>query len=416
MTMKIIRTIARYSIAVVFIFSGFVKAIDPWGSAYKFYDYFEAFHMDFLMPLTLAFAILLCTAELLIGLTLFLNIRMKVTAWALLIFMIYFTLLTFYLALANPVSDCGCFGDAVILTNWQTFFKNLIFLVPTAVVFWQRKKYSVDFSPLTEWSITGILAVMIVLLSLYCLRNLPIMDFRPYKIGANIPELMKIPEGMPVDEYETVLVYEKEGIQKEFTLDSPEKPWSDTSWTWIETRNNLVSKGYVPPIHDFSLISSGNVDITDNVLSNPGYSFLIVASNVKKSSMKGLKKLNDFASQAQKEGYAVYGMTSSTQQVIKESIGVIHLAFTFYTTDEITLKTMVRSNPGLILIKEGVVLAKWHYRNIPSVEDFQTYGALSYSLTQLQKRQSDTTAWLFIFLIVIMALGLHIFRIRERNG
>ena len=415
MTMKIIRTIARYLIAAVFIFSGFVKAIDPWGSAYKFYDYFEAFHMDFLMPLSLVFAILLSMAELLIGLTLFLKIRMKVAAWALLIFMISFTLLTLYLAITNPVSDCGCFGDALILTNWQTFFKNLIFLVPTAIVFWQREKYTVDFSPVAEWSITGILAVIIVLLSVYCLRNLPLMDFRPYKVGANIPELMRIPEGMPVDEYETVLVYEKEGVHKEFTLDSPEKPWGDTTWKWIETRNQLVSEGYVPPIHDFSLISPENVDITDNVLSDTGYSFLIVASNVKKSSRKGLIKMNEFASQALKKGYSVYGMTSSTQQVIEEYIGDILLVFTFYTTDEITLKTMVRSNPGLILIKEGIVLAKWHYRNVPSVDELQTYGALSFSLAQLQKRQLATTAYLFIFLVLIMTLGLHIFRIRKQD-
>lgn len=410
MTMKIIRNIARYIIAAVFIFSGFVKAVDPWGPAYKFCDYFEAFGMDFLMPLTLVFSFLLITAELLIGLVLFLKIRMKVAAWALLIFMAYFTLLTLYLAIANPVTDCGCFGDAVILTNWQTFIKNLIFLIPTFIVFWQRKKYSVDFSPVAEWSITGVLAVMIVLLPVYCLRNLPLMDFRPYKVGANIPELMKIPEGMPVDEYETVLIYEKDGIQKEFTLDSPEKPWSDTSWKWIETRNNLVKKGYTPPIHDFSLVSPEGEDITDFVLSDPGYSFLIIAHNVRKSSIEGLKKINDFASQAIEKGFTVYGMTSSTQQVIQESTVNIRLAFTFYTTDEITLKTIVRSNPGLVLIKEGVVLAKWHYRDIPSLEDIQLYQALSYSLTELHKNQLSQNAYIFILVVLVLALLLYIYK------
>lgn len=410
MTIRIVRNVARYIIGAIFIFSGFVKAIDPWGSAYKFYDYFEAFHMDYLMPLTLVFAIILSTTELLIGLNLFLKIRMKVTAWVLLIFMGYFSILTLFLAITNPVSDCGCFGDAVILTNWQTFFKNLIFLIPTFVVFHQRKQYETGYSSTLEWSITGTLAIISILLSLYCIRNLPLIDFRPYKIGANIPALMEIPEGMPVDEYRTVLVYEKDGIQKEFTLDSPEKPWSDTSWKWIETKNILISKGYVPPIHDFSLVSPEGVDITDHLFYDQEYSFLIIASDIQKTNQKGLKGINDFALQAQEAGYNVYGMTSSTQEVIKEETEDIKLHFTFYTTDEITLKTIIRSNPGLILIKEGIILGKWHFRNMPSLDALQFHGPLSYSLLASQKERSDAIAIIVVLLIGILGLLLFFFR------
>ncbi len=410
MIIKYVRNIARFIIGAVFIFSGFVKAIDPWGSAFKFYDYFEAFGMDFLMPLTLVFAIILSTSELLIGLNLFFKIRMKETAWALFIFMAFFTILTLILAITNPVTDCGCFGDALILTNWQTFFKNLIFLVPTLIVFQQRKLYEKGFASIIEWSASGVFAIIVVLLSVYCLRNLPLMDFRPYKIGANIPKLMEIPEGMPTDEYETVMIYEKNGIQKEFTLNSPEKPWSDTTWKWIETRNRLISKGYVPPIHDFSLVSPDGEDITGGLLSDSGYSFLIVSSNVKKINPKGLKIINEFASRALEEGYRVYGMTSSTQQVIEEATGQVQLAFTFYTTDEITLKTIIRSNPGLLLIKEGVVLGKWHFRNVPLLENLKTYGALSYSLVSLHKERSDGIAYIVILLIGFMASLLYHFR------
>ncbi len=410
MTIRIVRNVARYIIGAIFIFSGFVKAIDPWGSAYKFYDYFEAFHMDYLMPLTLVFAIILSTTELLIGLNLFLKIRMKVTAWVLLIFMGYFSILTLFLAITNPVSDCGCFGDAVKLTNWQTFFKNLIFLIPTFVVFHQRKQYETGYSSTLEWSIIGTLAIISILLSLYCIRNLPLIDFRPYKIGANIPALMEIPEGMPVDEYRTVLVYEKDGIQKEFTLDSPEKPWSDTSWKWIETKNILISKGYVPPIHDFSLVSPEGVDITDHLFYDQEYSFLIIASDIQKTNQKGLKGINDFALQAQEAGYNVYGMTSSTQEVIKEETEDIKLHFTFYTTDEITLKTIIRSNPGLILIKEGIILGKWHFRNMPSLDALQFHGPLSYSLLASQKERSDAIAIIVVLLIGILGLLLFFFR------
>jgi len=406
-----VRNIARFIIGSVFIFSGFVKAIDPWGSAYKFSDYFEAFRMEFLTSLSLVFAILLSTAELLIGLNLFLKLRMRETAWALLLFMCYFTILTLVLAIINPISDCGCFGDAIILTNWQTFFKNLIFLVPTIIIFQQRKVFITGrLSPIAEWSVSGSLTVLILLLSVYCLRNLPLIDFRPYKIGANIPELMKIPEGMPADEYETILVYEKNGVPKEFTLDSPGKPWSDTTWKWIETKNILIKKGFVPPIHDFSLMSPEGDDITDFLLSDTAYSFLIVSSNVKKINRKGLKLVNEFASHALKEGYKVYGMTSSTSKVIDQVTEDVRLAFTFYITDEITLKTMIRSNPGLMLIKEGVVLGKWHFRNVPSLQELDMYGGLSYSLLAARKERSDGIAIIVVLLIGFLGVVLYYFR------
>ena len=410
MTMRIFRNTARFIMGAVFIFSGFVKAIDPWGSAYKFSDYFEAFGMDFLMPLSFAFALILSTTELTIGLNLFFRIRMKETAWVLIIYMVYFTILTFYSAITNPVTDCGCFGDALILTNWQTFFKNLIFLAPTILIFHQRKQYISGLPAWFEWFVTGLLASAVVLLSMYCIRNLPLIDFRPYKIGSNIPKLMEIPEGMPVDEYETVLVYEKDGIQREFTLESPEKPWSDSTWKWIETNNRLVKKGYIPPIHDFSLVSDSGVDATDNVLSDPGYSFLIVSYDVRKAKLPGMKKINQFAEGAAELGYKVYGMTSSTQEVILKTIEPMKLNFEFYTTDEITLKTMVRSNPGLVLIKEGVVIGKWHFRDIPVLQDFQFQGALSYALLTSGKKKSKDLTLNVVLLIGLLGLIMSFFR------
>ena len=155
--MSILRNVARLLMASVFIFAGFVKLIDPLGLTYKFSDYFEAFHMDFLNPLALILAIVLSALELLIGLNLLLKIRMKETSWALLIFMVFFTCLTFVIAITNPVTDCGCFGDALILTNWQTFFKNIIFFIPTLIVFKQRERFIEIISPLIQWSFTAAL-------------------------------------------------------------------------------------------------------------------------------------------------------------------------------------------------------------------------------------------------------------------
>lgn len=352
--------------AVVFIFSGFVKGIDPLGTAYKFHDYFDAFGLEFLSPLTLVLAVLMNSAELIIGLCLFLKIRMKETAWALLLFMSFFTILTLVLALTNPVSDCGCFGDAIILSNWQTFYKNLLFLIPTFIVFWQRKNFISVSNGIAQWTVFAALSIATILLSVHYYYHLPLIDFRPYHIGANIPESMIIPEGMPTDEYETILVYEKQGIVEEFTLDSEIQPWNDSTWQWVETKTILVKAGYHPPIHDFTLTSYEGVDITDSVLFDQGYSFLVVADNLTKTNLKGLKRINEFAEKAVEKGYSVYGMTSSVSEATDEIKTKLDLIFEFFITDNITLKTMIRSNPGLILIKDGTVIGKWHYRDIPS--------------------------------------------------
>jgi hypothetical protein len=325
---------------------------------------------------------------------------MKVTAWALLIFMGFFTVLTFILALTNPVTDCGCFGDAIILTNWETFFKNLIFMVPTIIVFHQREKFEGLFKPRVGWTLVGLLALLPILLSVHCLRNLPLIDFRPYHVGANIPEGMEIPEGMPTDEYQTVLIYEKDGQTQEFTLDSPESPWNDSTWTWVETKNILVKEGYHPPIHDFTLVSPSGIDITNQVLYDEGYSFLLVAYDLEKSGKEALQRMDAFAQQAVINGFSVYGMTATIPETVQKIRNAYHLTTDFYTTDEITLKTMVRSNPGLILLKEGTILAKWHHRNIPDTSFFEQQ-ALANSITALQASRSD-----FLSISVVLFFGL----------
>lgn len=398
MKMKIISNIARYLIASVFIFSGFVKAIDPLGFMYKFSDYFEAFRMPWMSNLSLVFAILLSSAELLIGLTLFFKIRMKVSAWSLLIFMTFFTILTFFLAIKNPVTDCGCFGDAIILTNWQTFYKNLIFLVPTGIVFWQRNKYQEMFSCRTEWILVSILFAMGLMLSVYSYRNLPMIDFRPFKVGTNISRSMEFPEGMPVDQYKTTLIYSKNGGKKEFTLSNA--PWNDTTWKWVETKNTLAKKGYVPPIHNFSISASGGEDITQQVLDDEGFTFLIISYNLEKSSSKGFSAISRFSRLALDNGYNVLGLTASSSEIVEKFIHDYKLPFRFYTTDETTLKTIVRSNPGLMLIREGTVLGIWPFRRLPGNKFFEQ-GAMSYLLNDINKSNRH-------LLIVCLILGLMI--------
>ncbi|MDR2040627.1 MAG: DoxX family protein, partial [Bacteroidales bacterium] len=212
--MKNIAAISRILLGIVFVFSGFVKGIDPLGSTYKFIDYFTAFNLSFLSPLAFILAILMNAAEFLIGVSLILRLRMKVSAWAVFLFMCFFTVLTFILALTNPVSDCGCFGDALVLTNWETFFKNLVLMALALIVFLYRKKYEPVYRPVTEWICVVLIAGVIIGISVYCYRHLPLLDFRPYSVGANIPQGMTIPDGMPTDEFKTTLYYEKDGVVK----------------------------------------------------------------------------------------------------------------------------------------------------------------------------------------------------------
>ena len=218
--MKLLRLISRILVGIVFVFSGFVKAIDPLGSTYKFSDYFTAFGMGFLEPLAFPLAIFLSSAELIIGVTLLLSYRMKVMSWILLIFMSFFTVLTFILALTNPVTDCGCFGDALILTNWETFGKNVVIMAFTLIIFIYRKQYPEIRSAMVEWSVIVAFFLGSVFLSLYCYNNLPLLDFRPYSVGTNIPDAMTIPEDAPQAVYETRLYYKnlETGDVEEFSM------------------------------------------------------------------------------------------------------------------------------------------------------------------------------------------------------
>ena len=410
MTSKIIRNAARYRIAPVFIFSGFVKAIDPLGFAYKITDYFEAFRLSWFSSLSITLAILLSSAELLIGLTLFFKIRMKTAAWALMIFLIFFTLLTFFSAVKNPVTDCGCFGDALVLSNWQTFYKNLIFLIPAIIVFWQRNKFESLFSDRIEWIATGILFFTGILLSVYSYRNLPLIDFRPYKTGTNIIKSIELPKGVPTDLYKTTLIYEKNGEKKEFAVN--DAPWNDSTWKWIETKNKLVKAGYVPPIHNFSITTMEGEDITRQVLDDEGYTFLIIIYDLEKANKKGLSAMNRFAEKAIENDCNVLCLTASSSDIIEKFRQQEKPSFKFYTTDETTLKTMIRSNPGLMLIKEGTVLGNWHFRNIPNDKIFDQ-GGLAYTLTDINKRRSREISLNIALLVGLTAALLFIFRRRK---
>jgi hypothetical protein len=356
--MKLLNVFSRIIVGLVFIFSGFVKAIDPLGSAYKFSDYFQAFHLEFLKFLSLPLAVLLCSAEFITGVSVLTGFRQKTGTSVALILIMFFTPLTLLLALTNPVSDCGCFGDAVHLTNWQTFGKNIFLLIFISVLFFGRKSLISVFKPLTEWLILLFVTFLFVGFSLYNLRYLPVIDFLPYRTGTNIPEKMKRPDGTPADQYVTTFIYEKNGSRKAFTINN--YPANDSTWKFVEQKSLLVKKGYVPPIHDFSIVNMTGKDITDSVLSNDGLTVLMISKKLREAKVRNLNKGFELGAFCATSGIDFYILTASGGEEVKN----VNSRLEFCNTDETTLKTIVRSNPGYVVLKNGIIIGKWSWADL----------------------------------------------------
>jgi uncharacterized membrane protein YphA (DoxX/SURF4 family) len=391
--------VCRLLVGLVFIFSGFVKGIDPLGSVYKFSDYFAAFGWSWLQPLALILSVVLSTAEFLIGVALVVSLRMRTTSWATLVFMTFFTILTLVIAITNPVTDCGCFGDALIISNWQTFYKNLVLLAMAVLVFTYRANFKPQRSAIQEWSFIGIVATLSIVLSLYCLLHLPIIDFRPYRVGTDIVKSMEIPEGMPLDEYTTYLYYEKDGSVQQFTLEN--YPWEDSTWTWVETRSVLVKKGFEPPIHNFSLTSREGVDITNEVLSDEDYVLLMISHSLDKATDKQLIRANTLAKELNSRGIRFLGVTASPSAIMDGMVLEQTPDIEYVTADEITLKTIVRSNPGFLLLHRGTVLGKWSHRDLPEIKEGLD-NLISWSLLYQRGRLDRINILLIACLFIVM--------------
>ncbi len=357
--------IARIIFGLVFLFSGFVKAVDPLGTAYKISDYLEAFSLTSLDFLAFPSALALIAAEFTIGFNILLNVHLKATTWIAGLFMLVMTPITLYLALENPISDCGCFGDAIVMTNWQTFYKNVVLCIILIIIALLKDHARPWLSNWGAWIVTLLPILISVGISIYCYNLLPILDFRPYKKGNNIIEGMSIPEGAPLDKYETTFFYEKDGVEQAFTLDN--YPAEDSTWTFVRQESKLIEQGFVPPIHDFSIITEDG-DITDLVLEDAGYTLLVISHKVEKASTKNIKCVKSVISNAKKAGANVIWLTSSYSDDIDAFKTQYGINDTFGATDDITLKTIVRSNPGLVLIKDATVIEKWHHNSLPTKE------------------------------------------------
>lgn len=370
--MKVIKNLARILLGITFIFSGFVKGIDPWGSNYKFTDYFNAMGMEWMIWAAFPLGILLSFAEFAIGVALLFNLFIRISSWLVFIFMAFFLPLTLWIAIKNPVTDCGCFGDALVISNWETFYKNIVLMAFAITVVKYKKDMTCIFGNKVASVMSSTTIVAYFAVVFYSYNHEPIFDFRPYKIGTNIPEAMKIPEDAQKEIYENIFYYKNKitGEVQKFTEQN--YPWQDTvNWVYENMESKIVQEGYKPPIHDFIIQSAEGEDVKDFFLYDKNYVFILVAHNLEKSSRKPQEKINKLAGWAAENGLSFICMTSSLtdlSDVFKEETGA---PYEFFNCDEITLKTIIRSNPGLIVIKEGTVVGKWHYNDIPKPEEFK---------------------------------------------
>lgn len=408
----VIRQICRFLLGATFIFSGFVKGVDPMGGAYKLQDYFAAFGLDWLNTLAVPLAIALAAAELLIGVLLVLDELRPIAVWGVLAFMAVFTPLTLYLAIANPVSDCGCFGDAVKLSNWATFGKNIVLLGAAVVLVlgrWWRHIHWFARHRWVQYAVWGLLVVLAVSPGLYALRHLPLIDFRPYRVGANIWQNMQAPADAPKDEFATTFVYEKDGVQKNFT--EADYPWDDSTWHYVSSNTILVKKGYEPPIREFSLTDSEGVDQAPAFLQRSGDKMLVVApmlENLQEEDLQAIKNLDGWV---RTTGIELVFATAS----LPESQGLLRargIAMPIYTGDERVLKTVIRSNPGVLLMHDGVVTGKWRMRDLPEASYFKG-DLLARQITELTS--GAALFWARSILVGLVVLGLFLTYARRRG-
>ncbi len=365
--------LARWIIGILFVFSGFVKGIDPIGFQYKLIDYLEAMNIKMLDFLIVPGSFLLPFGEFSIGITLLTGILIRLSTKLAFIFMLFFTPLTLYVALKNPVTDCGCFGDALVISNWATFYKNIGLIFIAILLIINRKELRFITSvKYREISLT-ILLSFYILMVYWSYNHEPIIDFRPFRIGQNITEGMSIPAGAPTDVYQTNYYYRNLHTNEIRKFGDQDFPWQDTiNWKFKSMDPPLlIKKGYRPPIHDFSVQTIGQENVTDHYLQDSLFTFFVIAYDLEKSSHQKQKELNSLATWAKGKGYNFIGLTSTAGPALNKYKVEQRPEYEMMFTDQITLKTMIRSNPGLILLKKGTIIEKWAFRDFPTSDKME---------------------------------------------
>lgn len=401
--------VCRFVLAATFIFSGYVKAIDPLGTLYKLKDYAAAMSLNGLLPdwALVGVAIALGALEFALGVFMLFAVRRHVVSRITLAFMTAMTVLTLWIFVADPVKDCGCFGDALKLTNGETLLKNIVLIACAALVAWRPVDMARFISRSNQWIVRYYTVAYIVITSVYCLYTLPIFDFRPYHVGMNIKQGMEIPEGAEQPEFESTFLLKKNGETREFTLDN----YPDSTWEYVDTRTVQTKKGYEPPIHDFALTSCDTgEDITEQVLTKKGYTFLLVSPRLAVADDSNFGDIDQIYEYAEENGIDFYCVTASANDEIERWRDLTGAEYQFCNADETTLKTMIRSNPGLMLLKDGTIIGKWSHNALPQTDD------LTAPLQQLTigKAQNDSTTERLLIVLLTFFMPLSALTLADR--
>lgn len=363
---NIITQFSRIFVGFLFIISGLIKLNDPVGFSYKLAEYFgePVFNIPFLVPAALSLALFLVIVEVVLGVMLLIGYQSNFTIWSLLLMIVFFTFLTFYSAYYDVVKDCGCFGDALHLTPWQSFTKDIVLVVFILIIFLNKKL----IQPVFEKSILNVIAyasiVLCIFMAVWVLNHLPLIDFRPYKVGNNIQKGMEIPKGAPKSVVTMLFIYKVNGVDKEFSEDDlmnlPEGA------EFVDRKDKVIIEGYLPPIHDFTMMKDDS-DYKEELLQEPKL-VMIVTYDLTIAEVAGMEKIEKLNQEAKAKGYKVIGMTNSSVAEIKKSQEKYGLTFDYYTCDAIALKTIERANPSIVVLEKGTIKQKVHYNDIKDLK------------------------------------------------
>lgn len=359
--------ICQLILGLLFLFSGFVKGVDPLGTSYRIEDYFIAYGTEWMMSAAVFLSFILNAAELVLGALLLFNIKPKITAWLVLIMMLFFTLTTLNDALNNPVPDCGCFGDALIMTNWQTYYKNLVINFFVLIIFLHRGRMRRYYRSSAEWAIgVGFIAIFIGFQYLNYI-NLPMLDFRPWKVGNK----MITENPLPIKYY---LTYENKNTGEQQEYLSPDYPYNNPEWveSWKFVSQRVDDPNVVPGM-DLAIINFEGEDVTKSYLENQEFNIFVVAWDLKLSDIEAFSKINTLYQKADEFDFSMIVITSTLPEQIElfKKWQKLPLHLEFFNADDIVLKTMIRANPGLILMKNGKVIEKWHNMRIPNWDEIE---------------------------------------------
>lgn len=359
--MNFITQLSRLFVGLLFIFSGFIKANDAIGFSYKLEEYFEVFGTHIFVPIALPLSIFICVFEIVLGFTLLLGVRVKETLWLLLLMIIFFTFLTFYSAYYQKVLSCGCFGDAIPLTPWQSFGKDIILLILILVLFIGQRYIHPILGYTLEKLVMAVVIIAFTIFPLYTYMYLPVIDFRAYKEGVDMYEAIN-----PQMKYYYTLKNKQTQEVKEFEAWPPNY---EKEWDYVDYKAVPVNAD-VKPIIGFVMTNEYGEDYTGEFLEKEGFKFMLVEYDLDKSDETIQSVVNDFAQDCAQEDIEFVAVTSSADSIINAFKEKHQVEYPFYiNSDDVPLKTMIRSNPGLVLIKDGTIVKKWHHNSFPKFSD-----------------------------------------------